>query len=140
MTDTEERDFLLDHVRNPRHSGEIADADGVGECKNPVCGDLVKIWHKGTMIKMKATGCTICVASASLMSELVNGKPQTEIFQLIKLMRESMKPGQSEWPQELIALSPLKRMRESPMKIPCTLVGWLALERAFQHQTNPISH
>ena len=134
MTPDQEREFLLDHVRYPRLTGEIADADGVGECKNPVCGDFIKIWRKDesgvSKIRMKASGCTICIASASLMSELANGKTVEEIRSLIFLMRESMRPG-AAWPSELEKLVALKRIQESPLKVPCTLVGWLALERSL---------
>jgi nitrogen fixation NifU-like protein len=130
MTLDQERDYLLDHVRNPRNVGELSDAK-MGECKNLACGDVVKVFFKEGDIKIKVSGCTICIASASLMSELVKGQSQIKIQEYIFLMRESMKPGKAEWPSELHALRPLKRMRESPMKIPCTLLSWVALERAI---------
>lgn len=134
MTPEQERDYLLDHVRQPRNVGEIGDAQGMGECRNPACGDHVKVTLKNPdhiEIKIKAVGCTICVASASLMSELVKHKKSSDVQGLIFLMHESLKSGNA-WPETLSLLSPLKRMRESPMKIPCTLTGWVALERALQ--------
>lgn len=141
MTPDQERDYLLDHVRHPRHSGELADATHVGECRNPACGDHVKVWLKkdsdgGMVIKMKASGCTICIATASLMADLVFRKTHSEMKALVQLMQASMRSPGSEWPLALESLQPLKRMRESPMKIPCTLVSWVALEKALGENLN----
>ena len=77
MTPEQERDYLLDHVRNPRNVGELENAIGMGECRNPACGDHVRVTLRNPEkleIKIKATGCTICIASASLMSELIKHK------------------------------------------------------------------
>jgi nitrogen fixation protein NifU and related proteins len=134
MNEMDDKDLLLDHVRHPRHTGELSDADGIGECKNPVCGDIVKVWRKDVEVKMKVSGCAICIASASLMVELVNGREDAEILSILYIFRENMKAGVQGWPKELGSLSALKRMRESPMKIPCTLVGWLALERSLSNK------
>lgn len=74
---------LLDHFQNPRHAGEIADADAVAELENPACGDVLRITLKAdagriAQIKFKAKGCTAAIACASAISELAAGIPLDE--------------------------------------------------------------
>ena len=62
---------VMDHFSNPRNVGEIADASGVGEVGNPVCGDIMKIFIKVkdniiTDIKFKTFGCGAAIATSSM--------------------------------------------------------------------------
>lgn len=64
---------------NPRHAGEIADADGVGEVGNPSCGDVMKLYIKVRNnllvdVKFKTFGCAAAIATSSAASEMVIGK------------------------------------------------------------------
>jgi FeS cluster assembly scaffold protein NifU len=71
---------VIDYFQHPRNMGEIADADGVGEVGNPVCGDIMKMWlkidAKGiiTDAKFKTFGCASAVASSSMATEMIIGK------------------------------------------------------------------
>jgi len=70
---------VMDHFRNPRNVGEIADADGIGEVGNPTCGDIMKIYIKvneGKIadIKFKTFGCGAAIATSSMVTEMVKGK------------------------------------------------------------------
>lgn len=69
----------IEYFSNPKNMGEIADADAVAEGGNPTCGDVVKLYlkvkgNKITDIKFKAFGCGACIATASVLTELVKGK------------------------------------------------------------------
>ncbi|MCL2538885.1 MAG: Fe-S cluster assembly scaffold protein NifU [Oscillospiraceae bacterium] len=71
---------VLDHFTNPRNVGEIEDADGVGEVGNARCGDIMKMYLKiedGAIkdVKFKTFGCGAAVASSSIATELIKGKP-----------------------------------------------------------------
>ena len=73
----------MDHFRNPRNVGVIEDADGVGEAGNPVCGDIMKIYLKIdndtiTDVKFETFGCGSAIASSSMATELIKGKPVEE--------------------------------------------------------------
>ena len=73
----------MDHFRNPRNVGVIEDADGVGEAGNPVCGDIMKIYLKidnDTIsdVKFETFGCGSAIASSSMATELIKGKPVEE--------------------------------------------------------------
>ena len=71
---------VMDHFSHPRNVGEIPDASGVGEVGNPVCGDIMKIYIKVkdnviTDIKFNTFGCASAIASSSMATELIKGKP-----------------------------------------------------------------
>ncbi|MCD8307455.1 MAG: Fe-S cluster assembly scaffold protein NifU [Clostridia bacterium] len=80
-------DKVMDHFRNPRNVGKIDDADGIGEVGNAVCGDIMKIYIKVendiiTDVKFNTFGCGSAIASSSMATELIKGKPISEAMEL----------------------------------------------------------
>lgn len=80
-------DKVMDHFRNPRNVGVIENADGVGEVGNPVCGDIMKIYLKIEDniikdVKFETFGCGSAIASSSMATEMIKGKPLSEALQL----------------------------------------------------------
>ena len=78
---------VMDHFRNPRNIGVIEDADGVGEVGNAKCGDIMKIYLKidndiVTDVKFETFGCGSAIASSSMATELIKGKPISEVLEL----------------------------------------------------------
>lgn len=79
---------VMDHFRNPRNVGVIENADGVGEVGNPVCGDIMKIYLKINDdqviddVKFETFGCGSAIASSSMATELIMGKPVSEALTL----------------------------------------------------------
>ena len=78
---------VMDHFRNPRNVGVIEDADGIGEVGNAVCGDIMKIYLKiedGIVsdVKFETFGCGSAIASSSMATELIKGKPLSEVLKL----------------------------------------------------------
>ena len=78
---------VMDHFRNPRNVGVIDDADGVGEVGNAKCGDIMTMYLKidGETIsdvKFETFGCGSAIASSSMATELIKGKPLSEVKQL----------------------------------------------------------
>lgn len=79
---------VMDHFRNPRNVGVIEDANGVGEVGNPTCGDIMKIYLKISDdqviddVKFETFGCGSAIASSSMATELIKGKPLDEALQL----------------------------------------------------------
>lgn len=78
----------MDHFRNPRNVGIIEDASGVGEVGNPVCGDIMKIYLKINEnqiiedVKFETFGCGSAIASSSMATELIKGRPVSEALTL----------------------------------------------------------
>ena len=77
----------MDHFRNPRNVGVLEDANGIGEVGNAKCGDIMKIYLKiedGIIqdVKFETFGCGSAIASSSMATELIKGKPVTEAMKL----------------------------------------------------------
>lgn len=78
---------VMDHFQNPRNVGEIPEADGVGTVGNPRCGDIMKMYLKIdndviTDVKFKTFGCGAAIATSSMATELIKGKPVSEALKL----------------------------------------------------------
>ena len=78
---------VMDHFINPRNVGKIEDADGVGEVGNAKCGDIMKIYIKVndgiiTDVKFNTFGCGSAIASSSMATEMIKGKPVSEALEL----------------------------------------------------------
>ncbi|MDE7298592.1 MAG: Fe-S cluster assembly scaffold protein NifU [Lachnospiraceae bacterium] len=78
---------VMDHFRNPRNVGEIEDADGIGEVGNAKCGDIMKMYIKVrdnviVDVKFNTFGCGSAIATSSMATEMIMGKPVEEALQL----------------------------------------------------------
>ena len=78
---------VMDHSRNPRNVGIIEDADGIGEVGNARCGDIMKVYLKIENdiivdVKFETFGCGSAIASSSMATELIKGKPVSEAMKL----------------------------------------------------------
>ncbi len=78
---------VMDHFNHPRNVGEIADADGVGQVGNPVCGDIMKMYLKiedGVIadVKFKTFGCGSAIATSSMATEMIRGKTIAQALEL----------------------------------------------------------
>ena len=78
---------VMDHFMNPRNVGTIDDADGVGEVGNAKCVDIMKIFIKVdndiiSDVKFQTFGCGSAIASSSMATELIKGKPLSQALEL----------------------------------------------------------
>lgn len=76
-------EIVMDHFSNPRNTGVIEDADGVGEVGNPVCGDMMTFYIKVKDdrledVKFQTFGCVAAIAVSSIVSEMAKGKKLEE--------------------------------------------------------------
>ena len=130
------RQVILDHNRNPRNFGELADATRVVAGVNPLCGDKMTLYVKlgdGKIedIRFQGTGCAISVASSSLMTERVKGLPVTAALQLFEKVHELLTTSGDHAPAaELDKLAALGGVREYPSRVKCASLGWHALKSA----------
>ncbi len=78
---------VMDHFRNPRNVGVIENADAVGEVGNAKCGDIMTMYLKIdndviSDVKFETFGCGSAIASSSMATELIMGKPLSEALTL----------------------------------------------------------
>ena len=76
-------EIVMDHFNNPRNTGVIEDADGIGEVGNPVCGDMMTFYIKVKDnrledVKFQTFGCVAAIAVSSMVSEMAKGKDLEE--------------------------------------------------------------
>jgi len=82
-------DKVMDHFQNPRNVGKMEDADGIGEVGNAKCGDIMRMYIKVdpetqviTDVKFNTFGCGSAIATSSMATEMIKGKPVSEALQL----------------------------------------------------------
>ena len=78
---------VMDHFQNPRNVGKLDDADGIGEVGNAKCGDIMRMYIKvrdGVIVdcKFNTFGCGSAIATSSMATELIKGKPVEEALEL----------------------------------------------------------
>jgi nitrogen fixation NifU-like protein len=78
---------VMDHFRNPRNVGVLDDANGIGEVGNAKCGDIMKIYLKIENdiiedVSFETFGCGSAIASSSMATELIKGKPVADAMKL----------------------------------------------------------
>lgn len=78
---------VMEHFGNPRNVGVIEDADGVGKVGNPLCGDVMEMFIKVKDsriedVKFRTFGCGAAIATSSIATEMIMGKPIDEAVQL----------------------------------------------------------
>lgn len=78
---------VMDHFQNPRNLGKMENADGIGEVGNAKCGDIMKMYIKvedGIIadVKFNTFGCGSAIATSSMATEMIKGKPVEEALKL----------------------------------------------------------
>jgi nitrogen fixation NifU-like protein len=136
-TDTLYKDILLEHSRHPRNKGELEGADVVCRGSNPRCGDEVEVglFMQGDRlqsVRFRGRGCSVCMASSSLMTEAVSGRSRSEARDLCQQMQAWFTPGDgADVAEPLPALGALEAVRGYPARRRCVLLSWEALSEAL---------
>ena len=82
-------DIVMEHFNNPRNTGVIENADGVGEVGNPTCGDMMTFYIKVKDnvledVKFQTFGCVAAIAVSSIVSEMAKGKKLEDALQITR--------------------------------------------------------
>ena len=133
------QEVILDHSKNPRNFRHPEDANHEAHGYNPLCGDTVNVYlkmgHNGLIedAAFEGKGCAISLASASMMTEIIKGKTETEakeIFEgfqkLVKGEEELIDAGDAT--EKLMMLAGVK---EFPMRVKCATLAWHAMTSAM---------
>ena len=130
--------LILDHYKHPRNYGEMQHADRTVEAVNPLCGDAFTLYIKFTdntidALQFTGNGCAISKASASLMTELLTGKPCQEAMEMANLFEEMLRaaPDAAVAEKQLGPLTAFAGVREFPMRVKCATLAWRALTSCF---------
>ncbi len=146
MTDTEIRDLyrelILDHSRKPRHFGRLTDATHTADGINPLCGDKLRLYLKigdGRIesSSFEGTGCAISVASASLMTDAIEGLAVESAESYFASVTDRLTGGTSSLDGKLDKLAALDGVRDYPSRVKCVTLAWHALHAALTDDPTP---
>jgi len=135
------QDLIIDHGTKPRRKGVIENPSAKEKGHNPLCGDQIEIFldidTNGVVKKIRfdGSGCAISIASASLMSEAVEGKP----IEVVKALFENvhgMLSGKTH--DDLGKLEALAGVSQYPMRVKCATLSWHTMMAALKH-SGPVS-
>lgn len=133
------RDVVLDHSRRPRNYGELPDADAHVHGDNPSCGDEITLHVKFdpdrgvSDVAFTGNGCSLCMASASLMTQKIKRKPRAEIEALWREFHRMLTAEKEpeDLDDRLGDLQVLVGVRKFPMRVKCATLPWQALRQAL---------
>ena len=135
------QEVILDHAKNPRNFG-APEAGGhqdyrLAHGNNPLCGDRLTLYvtvADGVVrdAVFEGNGCAISLASASLMTEAVKGKPEAEVRELFRCFHDLMTNDDAETDAEALdKLAVFSGVREFPVRVKCATLAWHTLVAAL---------
>ncbi len=129
--------IILDHYRQPRNRRSLNPDEVQADEENPLCGDQVQltvVWDGDRIraIHFDGRGCAISQASASLMTQELEGLTAAEARQRIEAFIAVLR-GEREWdPAEHDELNALVGVRKFPLRVKCATLSWRGMERILQ--------
>ncbi len=133
------RQTVLNHSRNPRNFRRMESANRQVEGHNPLCGDKITVYlqlkeEKIQDVAFEGTGCAICMASASIMTEVLAGMSvqdaQREVDQVLREFRVSEEaPGAVSG-----KMAALAGVRDYPSRIKCAILAWKTLAAGLRDE------
>ena len=158
---------VLDHCRSPRNFHAMEKPDHMAKGFNPLCGDKVTVYlrtpEEGVLpgregvppssedetssfpglfiaeISFEAAGCAICLASASMMTELLDGAAADQARQRADKVLQAFQPGVENGLDELGEIIALGSVRAFPSRIRCVTLPWRTFTAALDGDSTPVS-
>jgi nitrogen fixation NifU-like protein len=134
------QEVILEHGKNPRNFHASDEATNEARGYNPLCGDQLVIYLKldGEKRVVDASflgkGCAICMASASMMTELLKGRSYDEAQSLFEAFHDMCTGEENghEMPEDVEKLQVLSGVREFPTRVKCATLPWHTMVAALQ--------
>ncbi|MCA1730309.1 MAG: SUF system NifU family Fe-S cluster assembly protein [Actinobacteria bacterium] len=128
------KEILLDHFQRPRNRCKLEGADIEEHLSNPLCGDEVTVYanlRDGGMAEVAfiGRGCSISQASASMLTEHLEGKSRGEAEEEIETFLDMMRTEENKELGDLVAL---KGIVQTPNRIRCATLAWDAFRRGLE--------
>ena len=144
------QEIILDHGKNPRNLRKTENFNKDAKGHNPLCGDKVHVYlklnenKKVEDISFEGQGCAISMASASIMTDLVKGKEEFEVKEIVNDFLDMIKEKDQlnsnilneDDKTKLMCLSGVKQY---PMRVKCATLSWHTLTSAIDKSQNEIN-
>lgn len=137
------QEIIIDHNKAPRNHYVMQDATAVANGFNPLCGDKLTVYlnivaDKVEKISFLGCGCAISQASASLMTEALQGKSVEEAHQLFYQFHNLLTTDQAEQGHNLEKLAVFSGVKAFPARVKCATLAWHTLEAALKQDIQPV--
>ena len=143
------QEIILDHGKNPRNLGKFDNYNKDAKGHNPLCGDDVHIYlrlnenKKVDDITFEGKGCAISMASASIMTEMIRGKEEIEVKEIItdflKMIKEKDELSNNILNEdEKTKLMCLSGVKQYPMRVKCATLSWHTLSSALDNSQETV--
>ena len=144
------QEIILDHGKNPRNLRKSTNFNKDAKGHNPLCGDKVHVYlkldedKKVQDISFEGQGCAISMASASIMTDLVKGKEEHEVKEIVKDFLEMIKEkdqlnNKILDENEKTKLMCLSGVKKYPMRVKCATLSWHTLTSAIDNTQEEIN-
>lgn len=136
------QEMILDHHRHPRNFGKLPDANRHAEGFNPLCGDRVTVYLalEGDRIRdlsFEGSGCAICMASGSLMTDAIKGHTLAEAETLFGHFHDLVTDDAVVLDEQVLGkLAVFAGVREFPVRVKCATLPWHAFRAAVNQTVN----
>jgi len=144
------QEIILDHGKNPRNLRRTENFNKDAKGHNPLCGDKVHVYlklnenKKVEDISFEGQGCAISMASASIMTDLVKGKEEFEVKEIVNDFLDMIKEKDQlnsnilneDDKTKLMCLSGVKQY---PMRVKCATLSWHTLTTAIDKSQEEIN-
>lgn len=137
------QEIIVDHGKNPRHTGVLTNANHHQVGHNPLCGDRLVIYvneANGSIkeLSFEGSGCAISMASASLMIEAVKGMSVAAFEKLFDQFHLLVTEGK-ESSEDMGKLAAFSGVAEFPVRVKCATLAWHTLKAALTNDPHPVS-
>lgn len=131
------RSVIMDHYKTPRNKGVIDDGTMTVDMNNPTCGDAIRLTLdvQDEIVqdaKFDGEGCSISLASASMMTEAIKGKSIGHALEMSEEFSKMMLGEEYDIPEEYGDIEALSGVSQFPARIKCATLTWKALEKGVK--------
>jgi nitrogen fixation NifU-like protein len=138
------QEVILEHSRKPRNFHALEAANHKAEGYNPLCGDHFTVYvevNDGAIsdIGFQGSGCAISKASASMMTQMLKGKTETEAEGIFTRFHDLVTGQVPANEQELGKLAVFAGVSEFPLRVKCATLAWHALRAALKGEQEAVS-
>tara|TARA_Y100000589_G_scaffold306410_1_gene321136 strand:+ start:144 stop:608 length:465 start_codon:yes stop_codon:yes gene_type:complete len=138
------QEIILDHGKNPRNLGKFDNYNKDAKGHNPLCGDNVHVYlrlnenKKVEDISFEGSGCAISMASASIMTDMVRGKEEVEVKEIVTdflgmIKEKDVLDNKILKEDEKTKLMSLSGVKQYPMRVKCATLSWHTLTSALDN-------
>ena len=131
------RQVIMDHYKKPRNKGALENGSVTVDMNNPTCGDRIHLTMEveGNIVKdakFDGEGCSISMASASMMTQAVKGKSVDDALKLADIFSNMMLGNDYDDSIDLGDIESLSGVSKFPARIKCATLAWKAMEKGVQ--------